>query len=338
MINASTGLVVDNTCAGRPGDCLSCLIDTSGGSDDGFQQSDTNSIVQAWVYYGMREVARLARWLGELDTATRLEAKMAAMKEAFNRLMINGAGAVCDGLCSHVGHTSIHSSFYALGLGIIDEQHTQGAFDYIKSRITSSPVGFPGGAYPIQFLLLALYGVTSDGGHLAYDVLTSEQKHGWIAMMRDYNATTTMECWSPDELPNLSFSHIWSASPAFIIPWFLGGVRPLTPGFAKLEIKPQPGPLAHFSLVMPTIKGPVHSNITQWFGDGGELKHFRLQALVPGNAKAVLHVPAPPDRTSCVLLNGHRMLEVPSAHGTHLAVEVHSGAHVMQWCGTQTEV
>ena len=51
-------------------------------------------------------------------------------------------------------------------------------------------------------------------------VMTSAKKHGWLAMMRDYNATTTMECWSPDELPNLSFSHIWSASPTFVIPWY----------------------------------------------------------------------------------------------------------------------
>ena len=36
--------------AAYPGDCLTALIDTSGGSDDGFEQSATNSVVQAWVY------------------------------------------------------------------------------------------------------------------------------------------------------------------------------------------------------------------------------------------------------------------------------------------------
>ena len=73
-------------------------------------------------------------------------------------------------------------------------------FDYLKSRITSSPVGYPGGSYPIQFLLLALYRMESDHGSLAFEVLTSDKKHGWIAMMREWNATTTMECWSPTEL------------------------------------------------------------------------------------------------------------------------------------------
>lgn len=146
-------------------------------------------MVQAWVYYGTREVAKLARWIGRLDAAAELEVKAAAMKAAFNRLMISESGAVCDGLCAEVNHTSLHASFYTLAFGIVDDTHQQGVFDYLKHRIESSPVGYPGGSYPIQFLLLALYGVESDHGRLAFEVLTSEKKHGWIAMMRDHNAT-----------------------------------------------------------------------------------------------------------------------------------------------------
>ncbi len=131
MINdtgtVGAGLVVDNNCSGHPNSCLSCLIDTSGGSDDGFQQSNVNSIVQAWVYYGLTEVAKLARWIGKLDTAAGLDAKAVAMKSAFNRLMISAeSGAVCDGLCvGGTNHTSLHASFYALAFGIVDTQHQE---------------------------------------------------------------------------------------------------------------------------------------------------------------------------------------------------------------------
>lgn len=99
------------------------------GSDDGFQPSNANSIVQAWVYYGLTEVAKLARWIGKLDTAAELDGKAVAMKSAFNRLMISAeSGAVCDGLCVGGGganHTSLHASFYALAFGIVDAQHQQ---------------------------------------------------------------------------------------------------------------------------------------------------------------------------------------------------------------------
>jgi hypothetical protein len=166
-------------------------------------------------------------------------------------------------------------------------------------------------------------------------VLTSERKHGWIAMMREHNATTTMECWSPDELPNLSFSHIWSASPSFVIPWFLGGVRPLAPGYAKVAIKPQPGPLRRFDLSMPTVKGPVHSNVSQTFGQQGELTHFKLQAVVPGNVAAVLHVPRNDPKGAvepCVVLNGRQSRAEYSEQGAHMFVEVASGTHTVEWC------
>jgi hypothetical protein len=45
---AGAGLVVDGSasCAKNADKCLSCLIDTSGGSDDGFVQSHTNAVVQ----------------------------------------------------------------------------------------------------------------------------------------------------------------------------------------------------------------------------------------------------------------------------------------------------
>ena len=338
MINASdtlgAGLVVDNQCAGDPDSCLSCLIDTSGGSDDGYQQSHANAVVQAWVYYAMTQVAQLGRWIGKLDVARELDVKAAAMKKRFNQLMINDAGVVCDGICTEINHTSIHASFYALAFDIVDTPHQQKVFAYIKTRIDSSPLGFPGGSYPIQFLLVALYATESDRGNLAYEVLSSEKKHGWIAMMRDHNATTTMECWSPDELPNLSFSHIWSASPAFIIPWYLAGVRPTAPGFSTLDIKPQPGPLTQFAMVMPTVKGPVHSNVTQTFdATTGELSHFKMLASIPGNVAARLHAPNPPTKNStCLRLNGQRVEGFKSRRESYIFVEVGSGTHTLGWC------
>ena len=152
-------------------------------------------------------------------------------------------------------------------------------------------------------------------------------------MMKDHNATTTMECWSPDELPNLSFSHIWSASPAFVIPWYLAGVRPTAPGFSTLDIKPQPGPLTRFAMVMPTVKGPVHSNVTQAFDEvTGELSQFGLTATIPGNVAARLHAPNPPKSSMRLRLNGQPIEGSASSRGSHVFVEVSSGTHTLSWC------
>ena len=271
------GLVVDtrNISSGF----LSALIDTSGGSDDGFVPTRVNAVVQAWVHYGLCQVAKLARWLAasdgdsaKLQLAELLEAKAARMRKAFSELMVRAvqippstgddaddaaaeALAVCDGLCdpleqagpsdkssdssggsvrgirplqlrnTNASHTALHSSFYALALGLLGDSPEQqrGILRYLQHRLETSAVGFPGGAYPIQFFLKALYHVTADqatqstAAQLALDVLTTpaSKLHGWLSMLDTYNATTTMECWSEDELPNLTFSHIWSASPSF---------------------------------------------------------------------------------------------------------------------------
>jgi hypothetical protein len=183
----------------------------------------------------------------------------------------------------------------------------------------------------VQFLLIALFQNEADMGNAALDlVLTSDSKHSWLAMMRAHNATTTMECWDPDELPNLTFSHIWSASPNFVIPWFLLGIRPLTPGYATLSIKPQPGTLTHVSYIMPTVRGPVHANVTQEFTSNGVQTRYTLSAVIPGNVRALLHAPVPP--VACALrLDGNTVAASLTAKGAHLQIEVGAGVHVLAW-------
>eukprot|EP00038_Savillea_parva_P011094 m.195046 g.195046 ORF g.195046 m.195046 type:complete len:1141 (-) comp19371_c0_seq1:207-3629(-) len=348
MLDPVSGLVVDTTCT-TPDRCLSALIDTSGGSDDGFVPSSVNAVANAWTYYGLRQVARLAGWLGQTDTVVDLETKASRLKASFNRLLVGPHGAVCDGLCSNVSHTSVHSSFYALAFGLIDSDHTEMTWQYIKDRVDDSSVGVPCGAYPVQFLLLALYALEGDKGHAAFDVLTASTKHAWLTMMHVHNATTTMECWDPDELPNLTFSHIWSASPSFIIPWLLAGVQPLEPGYRKVSIKPMPGPLKRVNATVPTVRGPVRAVVEQDVVRSG---HMRLTATVPGNTDAKLHVPVSSAAVSthqvhqvrshavstteedprCVKLNGIRTMGTLTAQGAHVWVDVGAGTHVLETC------
>ena len=93
-------------------------------------------MVQAWVYYGKTQVARLARWIGRDGDAATLEREAAALKVQFNTAFIHPtSGAVCDGRCATVNHTSIHASFYALAFGLIDALHAPGAVAYVQHRI-----------------------------------------------------------------------------------------------------------------------------------------------------------------------------------------------------------
>lgn len=312
---------------------LTALIDTSGGSDDGFHASPVNAVTNAWVYYGLSQVAQSATWLGRHADAARLTEIASKLKAAFNRLLVDpGSGGVCDGLCANVSHQAVHSTFYALAFGVIDEQRLPAAWAHLVQRLHASDVGVPCGAYPVQFLLLALYQNEADHGMEALRVLTSDQKHSWLAMMQKHEASTTMECWDPEELPNLSFSHVWASSPSFIIPWFLVGVRPLSPGYATLSVKPQPGDLTSVNVSVPTVRGPVAVTIDQAFEAGsGARRAFHLRCTLPGNVRAQLHAPTPRSGDDALLVDGVVVRATRSAQGAHVFVEVGGGAHDVAW-------
>ena len=93
-------------------------------------------------------------------------------------------------------------------------------------------------------------------------------------------------------------SHVWSASPGFVIPWYLFGIQPTSPGWKTLTIKPAPGNLAHGSYTLPTVKGPVKARFKQSFTDDsgdddeeGALSSFELSVELPLDVTATVSVP-----------------------------------------------
>ena len=231
-----------------------------------------------------------------------------------------------------------------------------------------SPIGYVGGSYPVQFLLQALYQMhTREAANAALGVLTLPSRrvvtmadgstvqqnytHGWLSMMDNYNATTTMEAWSPLEEPVLTTSHIWSASPAFAIPFWLAGVYPATPGWETVMVKPQPGDLEFFHFEIETIRGSVSAGVTQRFSENSQknenqlsqneptssvrtLENYRLAVTLPGNTRARLFAPKPP--TACLHLDGApaTVVEATAADDmVEVVVEPSSAVErVLEWC------
>ena len=322
-MNASSGLVEKSG--------LSALIDTSGGSDDGFVQSDTNAVVNAWAYQAMRSFAQLGRWLGRGADAARLDAAADALRAGFRALLFNGSTAVCDGRCASTPHTSVHSTFYALyaGLAAGDDAWASALASYVRARAVEDPVlGIPCGAYPAGFLLQALYADGADHGNAAFAVLTAATKHSWRHMMEVLGATATTECWLPEELPNLSFSHVWSSSPASVIPQFFFGVVPTSPGYATLDIRPQPGPVLEGRATLPTVRGEVGVAFEQTV-PGAPGGCMTLALALPGGVSARAFVPRWGANVS-VTLDGERVTS--AVEGDFAWVAVGAGAHSVSSC------
>jgi len=76
----------------------------------------------------------------------------------------------------------------------------------------------------------------------------------------------------------------WCASPAFLIPRFLAGVRPLAAGWARFLAAPQPGKLENATMRVPTPLGDVQAVFSQ----GGGAVALSLTVPPGGSAQVCL--------------------------------------------------
>lgn len=107
----------------------------------------------------------------------------------------------------------------------------------------------------------------------------------WWGMMVHAGATS---CWEtfPGYLsqgwPTRSHCHAWSAAPAFALPSYVLGVRPLEPGFTRFEVRPFLGDLEWAKGVVPTPQGEVKVSLKR------EADKITLELTVPDRSVAVV--------------------------------------------------
>ena len=123
----------------------------------------------------------------------------------------------------------------------------------------------------------------------AHDTLTNEGNNSWLGMIRQ-NATMTMESWTQapyEDEGGGTFSHPWTAAPAWVIPRFLMGVRPIEDGWRRIAIRPLPGSqLTKAAMTVLTPRGEVAVSFEK-----EALQGWALNLTVPGNTKAQVCVP-----------------------------------------------
>jgi hypothetical protein len=105
--------------------------------------------------------------------------------------------------------------------------------------------------------------------------------------MIELGTTITLEAWDTKYKPNLDWNHAWGGAPANILPRFVLGVTPLTPGFGVAQIRPQPGSLTRVAGTVPTIRGPIE---VEWNHQPGQSP--RLAVSLPGNTQADVQLPS----------------------------------------------
>ena len=88
------------------------------------------------------------------------------------------------------------------------------------------------------------------------DVVLQDMRERWAKMDSVRLNNTLQEDWQAKPDSSAQWSHC-AVAPLYIAYMGLAGIRPLEPGFKRVEIRPQPEDLSQLELVARTVRGPL---------------------------------------------------------------------------------
>jgi len=286
------------------------IVDWPRGERDGYDFKEVNTVVNAFHYENLKQMALFAEALGKKDDAETYRERARKFHQVFNEKLFDAKrGVYVDGEGSE--HASIHANMIPLAFGLVPDDRIEAVADFVVSK------GMACSVYAAQYLMEGLY--NAGRADEAFDLLISRELRSWYNMIR-VGSTITLEAWDNRFKPNQDWNHAWGAVPGNIIPRYLLGVRPLEPGFGKTLIRPMPGPLQRVAATIPTVRGPIGVEIANEPG-----RPFDLTVSIPVNMTARVEVPLPGGKGD-VTVNG-KAVRSTRAGGFAVIENVASGTH-----------
>ena len=189
------------------------IVDWPAGERDGYDmKTPCKTVVNAFYFRNLNEMADLARALGKKDDVRVFETCAEKVRTRFNGLFFDAKrGLYVDGEGS--SHVSLHANVAALDFGLVPQDRQAAVVAYIASR------GMACSPYFAQYTLEAL--CKFGRKDVARDLMTARTDRSWLGMM-DQGATLTMEAWNLKAKPNLGWNHAWGTAPLNIIARYFG--------------------------------------------------------------------------------------------------------------------
>lgn len=117
------------------------------------------------------------------------------------------------------------------------------------------------------------------------DIILKDLRDRWATMDSVKLNNTLQEDWLARPDSGQQWSHC-AVVPLYIAYMGLAGIKPLEPGFRRVEIRPQPGDLDRLELVARTVKGPLV------FSSRGKRGNRELTLELPEGCEGELVLPA----------------------------------------------
>jgi alpha-L-rhamnosidase len=252
------------------------ISEDAAGEADSYELTTFNTVVNAYHFKALSQLALIAKALGEDEDAKEYARQAQEVRKQVNRLLLDKqTGTYRDG--TETEHHSLHANMFPMAFGMVPGKYVKTVSDFIRSR------GMACSVYGAQFLLDAAYAMGD--GEYALSLLTSTSDRSWYNMLR-CGSTITTEGWDMRYKPNQDWNHAWGAAPANIIPRGLFGIMPTEPGFRTFRIKPQPGSLRQASIKVPSVRGDIEVSFVNEKEQG-----FNMDVTIPANTTAEVWIP-----------------------------------------------
>jgi len=265
------GLVTSTPKLIRHGD----IVDWPTHERDGYVFTSVNTVVNAFHLRALEEMRQLADALYKTEEAAKfLEQEKTAQATFQEKLFDPVRGLYRDGVGTD--HASLHANLFPLAFGLVPADKRPKVTQWLAGR------GMVGSVYAAQYLLEALFENGEDASALA--MMTAPGDRSWRHMVES-GATITWEAWDQKYKPNQDWNHAWGAAPANLLPRFVLGAQPLTPGWGRALVRPHLGTLTSVEGRMPTPRGELS---VSWKRD----KNFILTLGLPPGMTAKVELPA----------------------------------------------
>ncbi|MFM7187096.1 MAG: alpha-L-rhamnosidase C-terminal domain-containing protein, partial [Armatimonadota bacterium] len=267
------------------------IVDWPQGERDNVELMSVSTIINAFYLAALRDLGNMYRAIG-FDVKS--DEVLQIFKRTYQTFQEKCFDPVLERYTDGVGskHAGLHANMFPLAFGLVPDQWMGKVADYVVGR------GMACSVYGAQFLIDGLYqaGRASD----ALALLTSRADRSWGHMVYDVGTTIALEAWDTRYKPNQDWNHAWGAAPANLIPRWIVGVWPTSPGAETIRVAPQPGDLESFTASVPTVRGTVTVAFKQ-SGAGA-----KLTVGLPGSMSADVTLPRPPGKEARRVKIGNR--------------------------------
>ena len=226
-------------------------------------KADMTAIENAWVYYALSSVEKMAGVLGKSDDIEFISQRKAAIEKGYESLWTEYGFKSND-----VKKPDDRANALAVLSGLADKEQ----YATIKNVLTTTKNSSP---YMEYYVLEALCKMGE------YEAAYDRIKDRYADMVNE-DYSTLWEFW--DEWRGTK-NHAWSGGPLVIMSKHFAGITPLEAGYERVEINPQYSLSDSMNCTVPSVKGLITLDYQN------TNKNNTINLIIPQGMKAVLHVP-----------------------------------------------